>query len=65
MKNFVYDIPTKVYFGKDQIQSLSELVKNLGKKLLIVYGGGSIKKNGIYDSVLEQLKKADGEWFEL
>lgn len=65
MKNFIYDIPTKIYFGQDQIESLSALVNDLGKKLLLVYGGGSIKKNRIYDSVLNQLEKAQVEWFEL
>ena len=65
MKNFVYDIPTKVYFGQGQIQVLESLVKEMGKNVLLVYGGGSIKKNGIYDALLTQLKKADVSITEL
>lgn len=51
MNNFVYDIPTKVYFGQGQIKYLPKLVENIGKKVLLVYGGGSIKKSGLYDEV--------------
>ena len=45
MYNFTFNIPTKIHFGKDTISSLSEL-KAYGSKVLLVYGGGSIKKNG-------------------
>ena len=56
MKNFELSIPTKVYFGKGQMQSLHEIVATYGQRVLLVYGSGSIKKNGIYDIVCEQLK---------
>jgi len=44
MNNFNYSIPTEVYFGKGQIKNLAEIA-NLGTKVLMVYGGGSIKRN--------------------
>lgn len=55
MKNFKYDIPTKVHFGKGKISVLGKEVSALGKSVLFVYGGSSIKKNGIYDQVMKQL----------
>ncbi len=63
MNNFTYHVYTDVRFGKDQINTLPELVKPLGKKVLLVYGGGSIKKNGIYNKIQELL--SDCEIFEL
>ncbi len=54
--NFSYCNPTKLYFGKDAIQGLNEELPKYGKNVLLVYGGGSIKKNGIYDRVVEILK---------
>lgn len=51
MQNFEYYIPTKVFFGKGQIQQLKTELPACGKKVLLVYGGGSIKRNGIYDAV--------------
>lgn len=63
MRSFTYDIPTKVYFGEGQIKHLPELIKRFGNKVLLTYGGGSIKRNGIYDEVQELL--ADCEIFEL
>ena len=47
MNNFVYDIPTKVYFGKDQLSHLGEELKKFGNRVLLTYGGGSIKKIGL------------------
>lgn len=64
MYNFTLQIPTTIHFGKGAITFLSEL-KEYGKKVLVVYGGGSIKKNGIYDKAMEILKEADLEVFEL
>ncbi len=49
MLNFNYSIPTKIFFGKGQIEILGKEIKKYGNKVLIVYGGGSIKKNGVYD----------------
>ena len=55
MNNFYYSIPTKILFGKGQIEHLGDTVKAYGKKALLVYGGGSIKKIGLYDRVVQQL----------
>lgn len=57
MNNFVYDIPTKVYFGEDQLGHLGEELSKYGKKVLLTYGGGSIKKIGIYDKIVDEIKK--------
>lgn len=65
MNSFVYDIPVKVYFGKNQLENLGKEVEKFGKKVLITYGGGSIKKIGLYDKVIAELKKHDFEIFEL
>lgn len=46
MNNFIYDIPTKVYFGQGQIVHLPELIQTCGSRVLLVYGGGSVKKTG-------------------
>lgn len=53
MENFLYSIPTKVYFGKGQIENLAEIIKEYGNKVLIAYGGGSIKKIGLYDEIVK------------
>ena len=55
MNNFTYHVYTDVRFGKDQINTLPELIAPIGKKVLLVYGGGSIKRNGIYDKIQELL----------
>lgn len=65
MNNFVFDMPIKVHFGTDALEKIGEEAKKYGKKVLITYGGGSIKRNGIYDKVVEQLKSVDMEVFEL
>lgn len=57
MKNFTYNIPTTVYFGRNQIAKLSKLTES-GKNVLLVYGGGSIKRSGLYDSVMQVLTEA-------
>lgn len=51
MDNFIFDNATKIYFGKDQIKALPSLLENFGKNVLLVYGGGSIKRSGLYDSI--------------
>lgn len=63
MENFVFHTPTKVHFGKGTIESLHDEVVAIGKKVLLVYGGSSIKRSGLYDSVLAKLN--DCEIFEL
>ena len=64
MNNFIYDIPTKVYFGEGQLGHLGEELKRFGKRVLLVYGGGSIKKSGLYDRVIAEIEKAGLELFE-
>ncbi len=63
MNNFRYHVRTDVRFGKGQVESLPELMAPYGKKILMVYGGGSIRKNGLYDKVQELL--SDFQVFEL
>ncbi|MEF9961926.1 MAG: iron-containing alcohol dehydrogenase [Erysipelotrichaceae bacterium] len=65
MENFLYDIPTKVYFGKGQISHLATCIKEYGSKVLLVYGGGSIKRIGLYDELITILKNNHLEWVEL
>ena len=55
--DFTYCNPTKLYFGENALDHLSTELKKSGKNVVLVYGGGSIKKNGIYDAVMEILKK--------
>lgn len=64
MYNFTFHVPTKVHFGKGQISHLAEL-KESGDKVLLVYGGGSIKRAGIYDEALKILSEAGVTVFEL
>ena len=55
--NFVYSNPTKLYFGDDALKFLPEALADYGDKVMLTYGGGSIKKNGIYDDVIRILKE--------
>lgn len=57
--NFVYCNPTKLYFGEESLNALNTELPKYGKNVVLVYGGGSIKKNGVYDAVMEILKKND------
>lgn len=63
MKNFEFHVPTDVLFGRNQESNLPDKLKGLGKKILMTYGGGSIKRSGLYDKLKELLK--DFEIFEL
>ena len=47
--NFSYCNPTRLYFGEDSLQYLNEELPKYGKNVMLIYGGGSIKKNGIYN----------------
>ncbi len=65
MRNFRFACPTEFLFGKDTEQNVGAEVKKYGKKVLVHYGGGHIKKNGLYDRVMESLKEAGLEITEL
>ena len=62
--NFTYCNPTKLYFGKDALNGLKEELPKYGKNVLLVYGGGSIKKNGIYDKVVAALNECGKTVYE-
>lgn len=64
MLNFDYSIPTAIHFGKGQIACLPEVTR-YGKQVLLVYGGGSIKKNGLYDEIQGLLQRAGATVSEL
>ena len=55
--NFTYSNPTKLYFGENALDNLSAELKNYGENVLFCYGGGSIKKNGIYDKIIAILNE--------
>lgn len=55
MNSFVFNRPTQLFFGKDQIKNLPSILGAYGKKVLMVYGGGSIKRLGLYDQIHELL----------
>lgn len=65
MENFIYYNPTKLMFGKGQLDGLKSELARYGKRVLLVYGGGSIKKNGLYDKVISALNEAEADVFEL
>ena len=63
--NFTYCNPTKIHFGPDALDSLGGELAKYGKNVLLVYGGGSIKKNGIYDSIIKILENSGKNVTEL
>ena len=63
--NFTYCNPTKLYFGEDSLDALNTELPKYGKHVVLIYGGGSIKKNGIYDAVMALLKKHSKEVAEI
>jgi len=65
MINFYFQIPTKIYFGKDEESNIGAYLKPYAKKILLHYGGGSIKSSGLYDRVCASLKEAGIAWVEL
>ncbi|KKB74627.1 MULTISPECIES: iron-containing alcohol dehydrogenase [Bacillus] len=58
MDSFTYWNPTKLIFGRGEVEKLADEVKQYGRNVLLVYGGGSIKRNGLYDQVVSILEKA-------
>lgn len=65
MLNFNYSIGTKIFFGKDKIDVLAKNIKKYGSKVLLVYGGGSIKKSGLFDKISDIFNKNEIIFFEL
>ena len=66
MLDFQYYSPTRVVFGRNAVKELGNLLKAQDrKKVLLHYGGGSVKKNGVFDAVVEQLKAAEIDYVEL
>ena len=65
MQNFRFYVPTDIRFGTDRLSELPEALSSIGKRVLLVYGGGSIKKSGLYDKVQQQLVKGGFEVVEL
>ena len=58
MQDFIFNTPTKVYFGKDKEKLVGQIVSELGyKKIMIQYGQGSAKRSGLIDTVLSSLKE--------
>lgn len=65
MNNFIYDLSTKIYFGKEQIENLPTEIKKHGTKVLFLYGKNSIKKIGLYDEAIKLLNENNIEFVEL
>jgi len=65
MNNFTFQNKTKLIFGKDTEESVGVETKKYSDKVLLHYGGGSIKKSGLYDRVIKSLKEQNIEVFEL
>ena len=64
MENFKIDNPTILHFGKDVVNDLGETIEKFGNRVMVIYGGGSVKKNGIYDRIMEQLNRIGAEVIE-
>ena len=65
MENYIHEILTKVYFGKGMIAHLDESLRQFGSKVLLAYGGGSIKRSGLYDEILKILNEGGFKVTEL
>ncbi len=65
MDNFYYHVPTDIYFGRGEVRHLGARMAQLSKNILLVYGGGSIKRSGLYDAVAAQLADAGVSFTEL
>ena len=64
MDNFTFHNPVKLIFGRGKLEALTEEIPKYGNKVLLLYGGGSIKRNGIYDRIIEKLNEINSEVFE-
>ena len=64
MESFKIDNPTILHFGKDVVNDLGETIEKFGNRVMVIYGGGSVKKNGIYDRIMEQLNRIGAEVIE-
>lgn len=65
MNSFTFYNPVKLHFGEDALEKLPKELAQFGQKVLVVYGGGSIKMNGVYNAVIEKLQEAGKSIFEL
>lgn len=65
MENFIFWNPVKLLFGRGQLEMLKREVPKYGKNILLVFGGGSIKRNELYEEVVSLLSEIDGNVFEL
>ena len=65
MQDFTFQNPVRVHFGHEKLGLLGKELKQFGQRVLLTYGGGSIKKIGLYDRVVEAVKEAGMELFEL
>lgn len=57
MNTFLYNNPTKIIFGRGQVEKIKDEIPAYGRRILLLYGGGSIKKNGLYDQVTKALSE--------
>lgn len=65
MIDFTFQNPTRIHFGRDSLNQLANEVAACGTRVLLVYGGGSIKRTGVYDKVMAQLSAANAQVWEL
>ena len=65
MKDFIFNVTTKILFGKDQMRNLAAEIKNYGSRVLLAYGGGSIKRSGLYDEIIKIFEENDIFYKEL
>ena len=65
MKNFHYHMPVDLFFGQGQLQQLAPQMKRFGNRVLLVYGGGSIKRNGISPQMMDIFGQVQISFWEL
>lgn len=65
MENFTFNVSTDIRFGKDRLGELPEVLNQFGKRVLLVYGGGSIKRSGLYGKIMDLMKENGNEVFEV